>query len=819
MLEFEKVVKCHPLDEAKWYNQKKRELCHQKDEPQWRECRLDCDRPPHDPSPDPNPKPSLNEQIADIALKVIMTGGVAGGGLGAFWSLFKDSDVPKAIASAGIGLAISYAAKMLQPIHKGTERRLEKLGEAADRGIDRVGEVVAAKITSVEDRYVESQTAECETCSTEGMGKISGIFTPMLNQVFVPLELDRSALSPGWGTLEADDPSQRLEPPTVDIWRLLARAKRDPIYSQIAILAWGGYGKTTLLRHITYTLGRNQQPHGVPRFLPVLLLLRKYRDLLTQDNRDDIPDLPTLIETHHIPSLPATEALQMPTNWARERLNQGRVVDGFDEVPKAKRPLLARWLNAQLRAYNRSVFILTSRPKAYTEQDASDRLDFNTLLWVRQFSPQQGKEFVQKWYWCQEYYHHGKTDTPAVRKVAADSAAELWRQIAARPELTDLAKNPLLLNMIAMFHRRYPSAELPKRRVELYQEMCLLQLRDRPGARRLETLLADCDAQIILQMLDLEMMQQKEERVEQDTVLERLTRYLADQDETVAAPEFLKQVEQISELLVQREPEEFEFAHLSFQEFLAAREVVRLKHERLLYDHFGEDWWKSTILLYAAQVKKPSSLIRAALAAGATDLAHACWQETSKRIDTDLQKDLEEIKALQEGAAAVQTSRYQQLEEYLKTQQWREADEETYRLMITTVGKEVGQWFDRADLENFPCADLRTLDHLWVNYSKTRDYPNGKWGFSVQKQIWQECGSPMEYNDDWEKFGDRVGWRKDGDWVDYNDLTFDLQKSLAGEFPLLLWSVGRGRRRWAVVRGRWLGAVGFLFSRATTCRL
>jgi hypothetical protein len=137
-----------------------------------------------------------------------------------------------------------------------------------------------------------------------------------------------------------------------------------------------------------------------------------------------------------------------------------------------------------------------------------------------------------------------------------------------------------------------------------------------------------------------------------------------------------------------------------------------------------------------------------------------------------------------------QSSRYQQLEKYLQNQQWQKADEETYRLMITTVGKEAGQWFDRADLENFPCADLRTLDQLWANYSKTKDYPNGKWGFSVQKQIWQECGSPMEYNDDWRKFGDRVGWRKDGDWVDYDDLSFDLQKSLRGEFPGVWVGVG-----------------------------
>jgi hypothetical protein len=766
------------------------------------------------PPADSDPSPTLNEKIADIALKVVMTGGVAGGGLGAFWSLFKESDVPKAIASAVIGLGISYAAKMLQPIHKGTERRLEKLGEAADRGIDRVGEVVAAKIMSVDDRYLESQAADCETCSTEGMGKISGIFTPMLEQVFVPLELDRSALLPGWRQLEAYDPTQIAELATVDIWRLLAKAQRDPIYRQIAILAWGGYGKTTLLRHIAYKLGKKQQYPEVPPFIPVLLLLRKYRDLLTQDKPEHIPDLPTLIEQHHIPNLPAAEGLRMPTHWARDLLRQGKMVvmlDGFDEVPRAKRPLMARWLNAQLRAYQSSVFILTSRPKAYTEQDAGDRLDFNTLLWVRNFSPQQGKEFVQKWYWCQEYYHHGKTDTPAVRKVATDAATELWEQIVARSELADLAKNPLLLNMIALFHRRYPGAELPKRRVELYQEICKLQLQDRPTARKLETFLAGDDAQIILQMLALEMMQQKEERVEQDVLIERLTHYLADQDEPVAATDLLKQIEQISELLVQREPEEFEFAHLSFQEFLAAREVVRLKQENLLYDHLGEDWWKSAILLYAAQVKKPSSLIRAALSAGAKELAYACWQETSKRIDEDLRQDLEqdqaEFNALQAAAAAVQTSRYQQLEDYLKNQQWYEADDETYRLMITTVGKSKGQWFTEEELLNFPCDELLTIDRLWVKYS------NGHFGFSVQKKIYVECGATLDgkYPGDkiWREFGDRVGWRKDGNWLDYHKINPSLS-SPQGIFPL---GVGWGGGFWLWV------CCGCVFSRIQTCRV
>ena len=153
--------------------------------------------------------------------------------------------------------------------------------------------------------------------------------------------------------------------------------------------------------------------------------------------------------------------------------------------------------------------------------------------------------------------------------------------------------------------------------------------------------------------------------------------------------------------------------------------------------------------------------------------------------------------------------KYAQLLSYLASASWREADNETYRLMITTVGKEEGEWFDRADLENFPCPDLRTLDQLWVQYS------HGKWGFSVQKRIWQECGSPMTYNDNWKKFGDRVGWRKDDDWINSSQLTDNLEKSLTGEFP------GEGRVLggvwgWGGGGGGWWG-VSSLAQRLVNC--
>ncbi|MEM8545941.1 MAG: GUN4 domain-containing protein, partial [Cyanobacteria bacterium P01_H01_bin.119] len=83
---------------------------------------------------------------------------------------------------------------------------------------------------------------------------------------------------------------------------------------------------------------------------------------------------------------------------------------------------------------------------------------------------------------------------------------------------------------------------------------------------------------------------------------------------------------------------------------------------------------------------------------------------------------------------------------------------------------------------NFPCADLQTIDRLWVKYS------NGQFGFSVQKRIYVECGAQLDgqYPGDkvWNEFCRRVGWMNGkNSYVSYSDLMANPQKSPAGEFP------------------------------------
>jgi predicted NACHT family NTPase len=717
-------------------------------------------------------KAPLNDKIADIFVKALIMGGVAGGGLGAFWSLFKDSDVPKAIASALIGLVISYAAKMLQPIHKGNEERLEKAGKAIDNAIDSATNKIISKARGFEDRYLKCQEWDCQAVRSEGVAQYERIFAPLLEEVFVPLALGTGALAPGL-KFEAG----AIEPiADLNIWQFLAKAEKEQNFRQLAILAWGGYGKTTLLKHIAYIYATKQQHrYGVPKRIPVLLAFRKYRDLLSQGNP---PSLPALMAQHHIPSLPGGADLVVPEHWLQEILRDGKAVvmlDGFDEIPKTKRPAVARWVSEQMQRYYKSVFIVTARPNAYKEQEPGDRLTLATLLWVQDFKAEQREVFVRRWYLCQERYAHGGRNTPDVKQEAQQAAAELLTQIESRQELRDLAKNPLLLNMIATFHRRFPSAELPRRPVELYREICLLLLRDRPIARKLETVLTKCEAQTILQCLALNMMQQRIDRIDRKALLQLIDRFLTEQRETVLPKDFLEQAVQISELLVEREPDEFEFSHLSFQEYLAATHIALKQKESVLYDHLAEDWWKPTILLYAAQAN-PTSLLQEALRQDLRDLAYGCLQETTKLIDVTLKQ-------------TVQTSRHRKLEEYLQKGHWKEADKECYRLMITAVRKEEGQWFDPEDLLNFPSEELEAIDRLWVNHS------NERFGFSVQKKIYlkhlQNCGGIPDkwgyYEQAWNEFCQENGWQKNGQYVSIQHDTISLTSSPEGHLPGGCW--------------------------------
>ena len=334
------------------------------------------------------------------------------------------------------------------------------------------------------------------------------------------------------------------------------------------------------------------------------------------------------------------------------------------------------------------------------------------------------------------------------------------QQLENRPELDDLAKNPLLLNMITNLHRSYPTEELPKRRSELYREVVNLQLGNRPLAKQINLLLPPDEAQKVLQQLALYMVEKNKKALEYNLLFEQLKTSINSFDESVNIKQFIQQIIDVSELLVKRD-ESYEFAHLSFQAYLAAKEIIDISEEGLLKNNWNKAWWKETILLYSAQVN-PNDLLRKLIDIGtkeAMNLALRCIDETPRKIDAEVTEDLTKFEELEKQAIDLL---FQNLEKDLQNKQWQAADLETSRLMIQIGDKHEKGYLNEDDINNFPCKELRMINDLWVKNS------DGKFGFTVQKQIWLECGGKIgKYDREiYIKFAEKVRWYFRGSgWV------------------------------------------------------
>jgi hypothetical protein len=115
---------------------------------------------------------------------------------------------------------------------------------------------------------------------------------------------------------------------------------------------------------------------------------------------------------------------------------------------------------------------------------------------------------------------------------------------------------------------------------------------------------------------------------------------------TANPKDFLKQIKDVSGLLVEKEIGIYEFAHKTFQEYLAAVQVKESNQQNLLIQNINNSWWAETIRLYAAQ-SNSSNLIRAVLALPspsieALALAYDCLEE-GLSVDSEVRQKLEEI--------------------------------------------------------------------------------------------------------------------------------------------------------------------------------
>ncbi|MBW4599942.1 MAG: GUN4 domain-containing protein [Calothrix sp. FI2-JRJ7] len=150
--------------------------------------------------------------------------------------------------------------------------------------------------------------------------------------------------------------------------------------------------------------------------------------------------------------------------------------------------------------------------------------------------------------------------------------------------------------------------------------------------------------------------------------------------------------------------------------------------------------------------------------------------------------------------------RFQRLQKLLAAGDFREADQETIRVMLSITGAESLESITPNDVRAFPCNQLQAIDKLWTTYSQ------GKFGFSVQAHMYQEVGGSIDTtiaqdNSIIEKLGLLNGWRLNNKWQKCDELDYTLNAP-KGCHPSRWWNSPFGSKM-----------TNYFFNRLITCEI
>jgi hypothetical protein len=359
-------------------------------------------------------------------------------------------------------------------------------------------------------------------------------------------------------------------------------------HRRLAIKGPPGSGKSMLLKRIalSYAEGRLENLPGKP--IPILLELHRFNDpkstfedlLVSELARNDFPNA---------------------ANFISNALNQGSILvllDGLDEVSSSERKRVVQQIKDSLHKYNNCRAVITCRSIVYRNE--FEECVTQTLELI-EFDDQQIRLFLSSW-------------SPEMTRRER-SIEHLMHTLHSRPRIMALARNPLLLTIIAYLYTDTEFA-LPHSRAEFYRKSTdiLLDLWHQEHNR-----FKASDKRLILQHLALfnqdAAATQGQDRLtmRRPAVLEQVRKILPELNlKPESADTVLDEiVERSGLLLVVDGGEGYQFAHLTLQEYFAATKLTndaKGLQERFKADH---DAWRETVKLWCGLDHDSTGTIRA----------------------------------------------------------------------------------------------------------------------------------------------------------------------------------------------------------------
>ncbi|MEW6102211.1 MAG: HEAT repeat domain-containing protein [bacterium] len=278
--------------------------------------------------------------------------------------------------------------------------------------------------------------------------------------------------------------------------------------------------------------------------------------------------------------------------------------DGMDEVPSDReRREIAGLIESFIQAYPKARFIITSRIIGFPGLSFENR----DIYFIEDLTLEEAKPMIRKWMIAIEQGLRGKGEDG--ERMAKDEAEKLI-EVLNEPQLSPFIANPFLLTLTILIHKT--EAHLPNYRIQLFERMIQTLVETWHQARSISIIQPEAqridfrtEAIPILAPLALKLHKEfpagiipednlrdfiKQKLLEKGIAKERIEEILNN---------FLERLKEASGLLEEKGRGFWGFAHLSFEEYLCAIELVRgeLYFEYLKEFSYSSRWEEVFILV------------------------------------------------------------------------------------------------------------------------------------------------------------------------------------------------------------------------------
>jgi formylglycine-generating enzyme required for sulfatase activity/predicted MPP superfamily phosphohydrolase/energy-coupling factor transporter ATP-binding protein EcfA2 len=391
------------------------------------------------------------------------------------------------------------------------------------------------------------------------------------------------------GFEETEDDKEQKEPRFIDIERLLERK------SCILVRGSAGMGKTTLIKHLAYTITRDRAPASLCGHLPVVVFLK---DLWPIYEKEKLPASTTadvtftkLLEVYLQKRVNTLDMAVVESYLSRDRVLF--LLDGLDEVPEHFRGTLVELAASFRLKYKHNRFLVTGRPHGI---DGMVKKHFGEFLQdIEPLDDEKVNDFIYKWFHVVSGQAEG---------LAKATAGEMMGDIKNNEHVKVFTQNPLLLTAVCILY--LDNKRLPDQRAELYRRIV-----DNLLYRRFHHLDPEKSARIddYLKHLAFHMQENNLKTIAVGEAKSELKKIFRHNETSESLAEYNRRINTLFEeieprcgLLKRRGEGDLEFFHLTFQEFLAARHMLYTETD---FKKFLENpWWEETLLLYISLVNQ-----------------------------------------------------------------------------------------------------------------------------------------------------------------------------------------------------------------------